>query len=121
MSDLTLHDLAAECRRLSEKIDAGVGALTSSARQSAEAEREYRKAKALAWTLNAEGTAKEREAQVDATTADLRYTRDLAEAGRQAALEALRSRRQQLSSVQTLVSALKAELQHSQFGPEVGP
>ena len=121
MSDLTLHELAAECRRWSDRIDAGVTSLTASARQSAEAEREYRKAKALAWTVHTEGTAKEREAQVDAATADLRYARDLAEAGRQSAREALRARGQQLSATQTLVSALKAELGHSQYGPDVGP
>jgi len=121
MSDLTLTELATECRRLSDKIDAGVNSLNTSARQSAEAEREYRKQKAQAWTLHGDGTAKEREARVDAATADLRYARDLAEAGRQAALEALRSRRQQLSAAQTLVSALKSELEHSQYGVQVGP
>ena len=121
MSDLNLPDLAAECRRLSSKIDAGVTSLNTSARQSAEAEREYRKQKAQAWALHTEGTAKEREAQVDATTADLRYARDLAEAGRQAALEALRSRRAQASMAQTLMSALKSELEHSRYGVQDGP
>ncbi|MCA1782019.1 MAG: hypothetical protein LC679_07550 [Intrasporangiaceae bacterium] len=121
MTDLTLPELAAECRRLSDKIDHGVISLTTSARESAAAEQRYREAKAQAWTIHAEGTAKEREAQVDAATAGLRYVRDLAEAGRQAALEALRSRRQQLSAAQTLVSALKSELEHSQYGPQVTP
>jgi hypothetical protein len=116
---VNLPDLMAEAFRLSKKIDAGVSSLNTSARESADAEREYRKAKAQAWLIHTDGTAKEREAQVDATTADLRYVRDLAEAGRQASLEALRSRRQQLSAVQTLVSALKSELEHSQYGPAV--
>jgi len=121
MSDLNLPDLAAECRRLSSKIDAGVTSLNTSARQSAEAEREYRKQKAQAWALHTEGTAKEREAQVDATTADLRYARDLAEAGRQAALEALRSRRAQASMAQSLMGVLRSEIEFAKYGPEVSP
>jgi len=118
---MNLAELTAEAFRLSRKIDAGVTSLNTSARQSAEAEREYRKAKAQAWALHTEGTAKEREAQVDATPADLRYVRDLADAGRQASLEALRSRRAQSSMVQSLIGVLKSETEFAKYGPEVGP
>lgn len=117
---MTLAELAAEAFRLSGKIDEGVRHLNTSATESANAEHAYRLARAEAW-FEAEGTAKHREDAVNAATADQRKVRDLAEAGRQASLEALRSRRQQLSAVQTLVSALKSELEHSQYGPEVGP
>ncbi len=113
---MTLVELAAEARRLSNKIDEGVRALNLSAQESASAERDYRLAKARAWTVHTEGTAKEREARVDASTADERFVRDLAEAGRQAALEALRSRRQQLSAVQSLAAAFRAEAENGTYG-----
>jgi hypothetical protein len=117
---MTLVELAAEARRLSDKIDAGVKELARQAAAEAETEHAYRMARAVAWQT-VEGSAKEREDAVDASTADQRRARDMARGGRQASLEALRSRRQQLSSVQTLVSALKSELEHSQYGPEVAP
>ena len=120
MSDLTLPDLAAEARRLSDKIDAGVSALNGAARDEADREHAYRKARAVAWQ-HTDGTAKQREDDVDSVTADERRARDIARGSRQAALEALRSRRQQLSAVQTLTAALKSELEHSQYGPGVRP
>jgi hypothetical protein len=117
---VTFGELVVEARRLSDKIDEGVRALTSSARDSAEAEHTYRLARARAWTVIA-GTAQERLDGVNAATADERRTRDLAEAGRQAALEALRSRRQQLSAVQSIAAAWRAEAEHAKYGPEVRP
>lgn len=119
MTDLDMRTLAAEASRLSDRIDAGVSELARQATAEADAEHAYRKARAVAW-LTVEGSAKQREDGVDSATADDRLARDLARGQRQAALEALRSRRQQLSSNQTLVSALKSELEHSQYGPEVG-
>jgi hypothetical protein len=115
MSVLSLPELAAEARRLSDKIDAGVSALNGAARDEADREHEYRKARAVAWQ-HVEGSAKEREDGVDSVTAGERRARDIARGSRQAALEALRSRRQQLSAVQTLTAALKSELEHSQYG-----
>ena len=115
---MTLAELMHEAFRLSGKIDEGVRHLNASAIESADAEWAYRLARAKAWH-DTDGTAKQREDAVNAATADERRVRDLAEAGRQASLEALRSRRQQLSAVQTLVSALKSELEHSTYGPEV--
>jgi hypothetical protein len=117
---MTLGGLVAEARRLSVLIDNGVAALRTSAKESADAEWTYRKARAKAW-LETDGTAKQREDEVNAATADERRVRDLAEAGRQAALEALRSRRQQLSAVQTLVQAARSELDHSKYGPDLSP
>lgn len=124
MPDVTVVDLAREAARLSELIDRGVAALTDAARKSAEAEREYRKAKALAWTqVKAEGerTAEHMKAEAEARSSDLRFVRDLAEANRQAALEALRSRRQQLSASQSVSAAFRAEAEHSRYGTEVRP
>jgi hypothetical protein len=94
----------------------------------ARAEAEYRRSKSEAWvrcpiddaTVKAgerEWTAARREAWVNAETADLRYKRDLAEGMRQVAIEANRSRRAQLSSVQTFVNAEKAEMDLVRTGP----
>lgn len=75
----------------------------------------------LEWEKWACATAKAKEAWVDAESADLRLTRDLAEAEKLAALEALRSRRQQLSSIQTIVNAERVEAEFARVGPERGP
>lgn len=121
---VTVTDLMANAQHLSGLIDNGVQALTRAARDAADAERDYRKAKALAWTqVKAEGvrTAEHMKAEAESRSADLRFVRDLAEANRQAALEALRSRRQQLSAWQSLSAALRAELEHARYGTEDGP
>ena len=114
-----LSDLVAEAKRLSTLIDKGVDALRTAAKDAATAEHTYRHARAKAWART-EGTAKEREDQVNALTADERLGRDLAEATRMAALEALRSRRTQLSSCQTLANADRAELEQAFYGPDEG-
>jgi hypothetical protein len=114
-----LAHLIAEAKRLSDLIDNGVTALRTAAQEAAQAEHTYRKARAQAWTQT-DGTAKEREDAVNAITADERLARDMAEAKRLAALEALRSRRTQLSSVQTLANADRVELEQAFFGPDEG-
>lgn len=108
---MLLEEMMTEARRLSGLIDAGVRALHESAQQVAHAEHAYRKAKAAAWLTVDGELAKDREAQVDAVTADLRRDRDLAEGGRLAALEALRSRRTQLSALQSLLAATRSEME----------
>jgi len=105
---VTLDELAAEARRLSELLDRGVGALRDAARQYADAEHAYRLAHAQAY-LQTEGTVGEREAQTYIQVGGLRRDRDYADAIRAAALEAVRSRRTQLSAVQSLLAANKAE------------
>lgn len=105
---MTLDELAGEARRLSELLDRGVGALRDAARGYADAEHHYRLAHAKAY-LQSEGTVGEREAQTYIAIGDLRRDRDYADALRSAALEAVRSRRTQLSAVQSLLAANKAE------------
>lgn len=116
-----LADIATEMRRFSELIDKGIGAISTETRKMAEAERSYRHGKAEAWVMVREelpgSTAKEREAWVDSTTADLRFERDVAEGMRQAALEAVRSRRAQLSALQTLANAHQAEAEFARTAP----
>lgn len=117
MADISISDLIDEARRLSSLIDNGVKALTAAASDLAEAEHAYRLARAEAWHKT-QGTAKQREDDVNAITAAERRVRDLAEAGRMSALEALRSRRQQLSAVQSIAAAWRSEAEHARYGPE---
>lgn len=122
MADLpTTADLIAEANRLGEKIDRGVQELAKSARAAAEAEHAYRKAKGQAWVSVNEGTVPERQAWVDESTADLRRERDIAEGLRVSALEALRSRRAQLSALQTVATSVRSEMDMARYSPEVGP
>jgi len=106
-----------EVRRLSDLIDEGIKALTKYANEVANAEYDYRKAKAIAWQTAPPGTVPMREAWVESETAEQRRSLDLAEGSRSAALEAVRSRRQQLSAVQSLLAAHKAEAEFARTGP----
>ena len=112
-----MQQYANEVHRLSTLIDEGIKALTGFAREVAEAEHDYRKAKAIAWQTAPPGTVPMREAWVDAETAEQRRRLDLAEGSRSAALEAVRSRRQQLSAVQSLLAAHKAEADFARTAP----
>lgn len=116
-----------EMRRLSRLIDQGVDAMREQAQSYAEAEHTYRKAKAAAWIeaprAAADGskvTAGEREAWVHGATAAERQARDVAEGMRQAALEAVRSRRTQLSAWQSYLAAGREEMGMGRYGPDAG-
>lgn len=118
MPEPTVSEMYAEASRLSALIDQGLSAMREHATSYADAEAAYRKAKAKAWVDAPDGMlAKEKEAWVDSTTADLRRTRDVAEAMKQAALEAVRSRRSQLSAVQTFANAHREEAGLARTGP----
>lgn len=112
---LDLSEAAEEMRRLSDLLDKGLEALRRLAVESSAAERDYRKQKAAVWleTPRSRGgdkiTAVEREAMVNAETADARYVRDLAVDMKSAAMESVRSRRSQLSGLQSLLAAERAE------------
>ena len=120
---LDLAEVAAEVRRLSELIDQALEALRRYGRDSATSERDYRKLKSDAWVTTPHERdgkkliAAEREAIVNAETADIRYARDLAVDLRQAALESVRSRRAQLSALQSLLGAERAEIELARTAP----
>ena len=114
---MILSDAQQEVQRLSRLLDEGLKVLRDTATELAEAERDYRKAKSLAWVQHTDGTAREREANVDATTADHRYRRDVADGMRRAALESVRSRQTQISALQTLITAHRAEAEFVGKGP----
>lgn len=117
----TTAEMYAEAQRFSAGIDHALESLREHVEKSAAAERDYRKEKAKAWARakTMDMLAKEKEAWVDAETADLRYDRDLADGLRQGALEAVRSRRAQLSKVQTFANVERAEMELARTGPEM--
>lgn len=117
-------ELAAEMRRLSDLIDKGVTVLREQADALAMAENVYRQAKANAWVTVERHTyegekrlADEIKAEVDGRCAELREARDRAEGMRQAALESLRSRRTQLSALQSLMASHREEAAFTRTGP----
>lgn len=116
---MNLSEAFTEATRLSRLIDAGIEALRTQSVQLASAEQAYRKGKAEAWVRSkgADMLAKEKEAWVDSETADLRYSRDVADGMRSAALEAVRARRTQVSVLQSLLNAEKAEAEFVRTGP----
>lgn len=118
---MTPSEQYAEAMRLSRLIDAAIEAMKNTTVEYAQREADYRKAKSEAWLRcppgdKQEWTAARREAWVDAETADDRYHRDLAEGMRQSAIEAVRSRRAQLSAIQTFVNAERAEAEFARTG-----
>ena len=114
---MNLGQYIGEVERFNTLLDNGLKALRDSAVEVANAEFDYRKAKAIAWQSAPAGTVPMREAWVEAETAEQRQRLDLAEGSRSAALEAVRSRRQQLSAVQSLLAAHKAEAEFVRTGP----
>lgn len=117
---MNLAELTREMLRLSRVLDEGIHALSKAGRDLATAEHTYRKSVAVAWAHAPKGTVPEREAWVQGETADKRLDRDLAESERQTALEATRSRRTQLSALQTVANAVRAEAEVGVYGPDLG-
>lgn len=106
---MNLMEMVRENERLSALIDAGVKTLVDASVEMAHAERDLRVGVARAWEFAPKGTVPQREAWVEAETADLNLTFTLAESKRYNALEAVRSRRAQLSALQSIMAAYRAE------------
>lgn len=113
---MDLQEAAREMRRLSVLLDAGLETLRDAPQELAKREAEYRKARARAWVENTEGTAGFREAQVDGQTAGLRYDRDIADGLMKAARESVRARQTQISALQSLLNAYRAEAEFARTG-----
>jgi hypothetical protein len=116
----TLVDMTQEVYRLSRLLDQGLDFLREQAVRLAQAEHDYRLARAESWPAT-KGTAKEREDAVNALCAAARKERDTAEHLRQAAIESVRSRRAQVSAIQSLLNAHRAEAEMDNYGPRSAP
>jgi hypothetical protein len=116
---MTMETNKDEMIRLSRLLDKGLETLRESAQELAEAEHDYRLRRGQLWAETAgQGyVVAERDALVDAASAGERRSRDLAEAKRQAALESVRSRRQQLSAWQSWIAAERAEAEFTRTAP----
>jgi hypothetical protein len=117
---MTPADLTTELLRLSRLLDESLRALRDRGRLLAERERDYRLERAKAWHT-VDGTAKEREDNVNALTATHRYARDVADHDRQAAQEAVRNYRTQISALQSIANVERAEAEMARSGPQVAP
>jgi hypothetical protein len=115
---MDLADAAKEMRRLSRQIDGGLDVLREQAAELADATHDYHRDAAIAWIEAPEGTVPERKAWVDGRTAVARRRMDLAEHMSKAALESVRSRRTQVSALQSLLNAEREEMAFSRTGPE---
>lgn len=113
---MNIHDIEAEFRRLSDLLESGLAQLVEYTNRYAVAEDQYRMARASAYT-EATGTVGDRQAYADLHTSVERVDAHRMDGMRQAALEAVRSRRQQISALQTLASAHRAEAEFARTGP----
>lgn len=111
-------EMAQEGRRLSGLLDAALASVKERVQAAAEAERQYRKAKARCWIEAPDGTAGAKEAWVNGQTADLRYTRDLAVGMERNARDAIRAYQAQISLLQSVANAYRAEAEFARTGPE---
>jgi hypothetical protein len=104
-----VEGLIKEMRRLSAILDKGLKTLHDQAHELAEADHEHTKAFAMAY-LRAEGTAKGRACHADLATLESRQRLKLAEALERATREGIHSRQSQLSAVQSVANAVRAEI-----------
>lgn len=117
---MTPADLARETWRLTRLMDESLEHLREVAVAFSVADHEYRQARASSW-MRTHGTISDREAQVELRCGDLRHERDTAENLKAAAMESLRSRRAQLSALQSLMGAARAEAEFARTGPNGSP
>ena len=106
-----------EGRRLSESLDNALRTHKTASTDAAHADVAFRKAWATAY-LRADGTVKHREATADLETADARLAWLLADGSRVSELEVIRSRRQQISLLQSEAAAFRAEAEVGAYGPQ---
>lgn len=110
----------AEGDRLSKLLDDALAFGKRQVREYADTEQAYRVSQAESYLNAPEGlTAAAKAAWVAGATSGARHRRDIAEGMKQLALEAIRSRRAQLSALQTYMNAEREEAKHERFGPEV--
>jgi len=104
-----LADAEKEMNRLMLLMEAGLEAYREAPAVEAAKERDYRRLRSLKFLEAPEGTAAQREAWVDAESADARYERDVARGLVLASRESVRARAAQLSALQSLMNAHRAE------------
>ena len=114
---MTPAEMSQEGRRLCGLLDLALEACRERVKSTAEAERNYRHDKARKWLEAPDGTAASKEAWVNGVTADLRYLRDLSSGMERNARDAIRSYQVQISLLQSVASAHRAEAEFVRTTP----
>ena len=119
--DYTPRDILDKLLEFSQLLDDAIEAADDAAEEYAEADDDYRVSHARAFIKAKDGGATDQlaKAMADLATEGIRKRARLSEALSKNRLEAVRSRRAQLSAIQTGGNALKAELDMARYGPEV--
>jgi hypothetical protein len=111
----TPSDLVEMRLEASRALDEAQAELIRATREDAAADRRYRQSKSNAY-LASSGTVGEREATVNKTAGEEGYAAHLAEGLAKAALENVRNKRGQLSALQSIAGAVKAEAELARVG-----
>lgn len=106
---MNASEFNAEGKRLSHLLDSTLDFLKVQIKKEAEAEQKLSEATAKAWLEVPDGTAAQKEAWVKSHVSKLRYDRDLAAGLHKAAKIAVESRMTQISLLQSVMSAYRAE------------
>jgi len=109
-------DLQEQILAYAQMLDEALAFLRGQTVKYADSDNAYRLAHARAY-LASDGPVNERKATADLATDKERHAAHLAEGMRQAALEAVRSRRAQLSALQTLANSYRAEAEFVRTAP----
>lgn len=111
-----LRTIAAQMIQAKDDLEHSMHEHVRYVRESAAANRDAKIARASAY-LAASGPVAERQAYVDQTCAEVSYRAELADGLERSALEAVRSRRQVLSSLQSLASLAREEVRLATWEP----
>lgn len=120
---VTPADVMAELIRLSGLLDDALNYAKDTAHNHAASDDDYRVAHAKAFVTakhdgDTDGTAKKKaDIATEGTRRAARYWEDMM----RVAIEAVRSRRTQISALQTAGNALRAELEMARTGPQITP
>lgn len=114
---MTVSELHEAIVDTSREVDESITAMRKAAIEYADAENLYRLARATSF-LAATGTVSARQATVDLATSVERHRAHVADGLQKAAVEAARSRRAQLSALQTLANAHRAEAEFVRTVPD---
>ena len=114
-STLNLAEIEKEIMQRSHQLDAGINALNTAARAYAEADHTYKKLYAEAF-LTSEGAGVMREQVATQAALQARYEANLAEGVMKSAAAAIQARRAQISALQSLLAAHKAEADFARTG-----
>lgn len=107
---VTTADLNDQLVACSRRLDELIQLLGERAFEAAQAEKDYRLERAKAWLQAGGRTAKEKEDSVNAITAGLRETRDLAIDMKRSVYEELDNERAKLSATQSVAAASREEM-----------